>query len=147
MSQVKDQEVGQTDKAPVECNGNSIVKKEPGRLTLPSKESKEKKATTDTDDQLRVSITKPNPFQEDTKSAQEFEKQLLKFVDEIGELTPLTINGISLVSEFSIAVRIEMEPVGFAGVLGRGADWGEDAIPVLIRSRRDGNHIHDMMQL
>ena len=52
---------------------------------------------------------KPVIFKEDNASAEDFEKDMSKFVDNVRELTPYTINGLSLVSEFTIAVRIEME--------------------------------------
>jgi hypothetical protein len=40
----------------------------------------------------------PVPFQEDAVAALEFEKQLNKFFDEITELTPYTVSGLSLSS-------------------------------------------------
>lgn len=86
------------------------------------------------------------PFQEDLKSAQEFERQLTKYLDEIEYLTPFTINGMSLSSEFSIAVRIEMEPVGL-NVFSGSTESSEEQIPIIIRSQKDADHIHDLMQL
>ena len=86
----------------------------------------------------------PLPFQEDAQAAAEFEKQLYAFLDEITELTPYTISGLSLSSQFSIAVKIEMMPVGLFGGANLG---GEEEIPIIIRSQKDGNHIHDLMKL
>ena len=88
--------------------------------------------------------SQPLPFQEDEQAAREFEKQLHTFLDEINELTPYTISGLSLSSQFSIAVRIEMMPVGLFGGTNLG---GEEQIPIIIRSQKDGNHIHDLMKL
>ena len=62
-------------------------------------------------------------FQEDKKSAQDFEAQLDKFLDETQGLTHYTINGISILSEFSIAVRIEMEP---SGLFSRSTEQTEE---------------------
>ena len=59
-------------------------------------------------------------------------------------MTPYTISGLSLSSQFSIAVRIEMMPVGLFGSTNLG---GEEEIPIIIRSQKDGNHIHDLMKL
>jgi hypothetical protein len=56
---------------------------------------------------------------------------LNNFFDEITELTPYTISGLSLSSQFSIAVRIEMMPVG---VFGSTNIAGEEEIPIIIRS-------------
>jgi hypothetical protein len=84
----------------------------------------------------------PLPFQEDAHAALEFETQLNKFFDEITELTPYTVSGLSLSSQFSIAVRIEMMPIGFFGTTNFG---GEEEIPIIIRSQKAGNHIHDLM--
>ena len=39
-----------------------------------------------------------------------------------------------------------MEPTGF-GIWTGKPEQGEDSIPVLIRSRKDGHHILDMIQL
>ena len=64
-------------------------------------------------------------------AAREFEKNLNKFFDEITELTPYTVSGLSLSSQFSIAVRIEMMPVSFLGSTKLG---GEEEIPIIIRS-------------
>lgn len=47
---------------------------------------------------------KLQPFEEDIATKQQFEKQLSKFADTVMELTPYTIYGLSLKSEFSIAV-------------------------------------------
>ena len=79
----------------------------------------------------QTTSTGPLPFQEDALAAREFEKQLLNFFDEITELTPYTISGMSLSSQFSIAVRIEMMPVGLFGSTNLG---GEEEIPIIIRS-------------
>jgi hypothetical protein len=84
----------------------------------------------------------PLPFQEDAHAALEFETQLNKFFDEITELTPYTVSGLSLSSQFSIAVRIEMMPIGIFGTTNFG---GEEEIPIIIRSQKAGNHIHDLM--
>ena len=61
-------------------------------------------------------------------------------------MTPYTINGISLDSEFTIAVRIEMMPIAY-GIFGGQEDWSEEEIPFILRSLKDGDHIHDLMSL
>ena len=60
-------------------------------------------------------------------------------------MTHLTVSGTSIESEFAIFVRIEMEP--YSAIFGSSNESGEDCIPIIIRSRKDGNHIHDMMEL
>jgi len=85
-------------------------------------------------------------FQESLKSAQEFEKQLQKFLNEITKLTHLTINGLSIESRFSIAIRIEMEPSALS-FLSNGPEFKEEEIPFILRQERDGAHIQDIMQL
>lgn len=47
---------------------------------------------------------KLKPFEEDPQSKTQFEKQLVKLVENVLELTPYTIYGLSIKSEFSIAV-------------------------------------------
>ena len=59
-------------------------------------------------------------------------------------MTPYTVSGLSLSSQFSIAMRIEMMPVGIIGSSNYG---GEEEIPIIIRSQKDGDHIHDLMAL
>ena len=59
-------------------------------------------------------------------------------------MTPYTINGLAVVSEFTIAVRIEMEPQGF-GIFNRTNEWKEEEIPIIIRSQKDEKHIIDIM--
>jgi hypothetical protein len=85
-------------------------------------------------------------FDEDEKSIKEFEKQLNKYFQEVETLTPYSINGIALDVEFSIAVRIEMMPIAF-GMLGKQDEWSEEEIPFILRSQKDGDHIHDLMSL
>ena len=82
-------------------------------------------------------------YQQDEKSSKEFNTNLNKYIDEIQLLTPLTVNSMTIESEFGIYVRIEMEP--YNRFFGSTNEWGEDCIPIIIRSRKDGNHIHDMM--
>ena len=66
------------------------------------------------DKQKSTAGAKPIIFKEDNTSAEGFEKDMGKFVENVRELTPYTVNGLSLVSEFTIAVRIEMEQQGFS---------------------------------
>lgn len=66
----------------------------------------------------------------------QFQSQLTKFSEEILSLDPYTIYGLSLRSEFTIAVRIVMEP-SFLST----HEQAEREIPVIIRSKWDGNHI------
>ena len=93
-----------------------------------------------------VSGTKPIIFKEDNTSAEAFEKDMSKFVDNVRELTPYTVNGLSIVSEFTIAVRIEMEQQGFS-LFRRANEAKESEIPIIIRSQKDAHHIVDIMQL
>lgn len=93
-----------------------------------------------------MTMRKAPPFQEDTKSRLDFEKKLKEFTNNIEELTCYTTNGLSIQSEFSIAVRIEMEPGGFT-LFGDANSKGEEEIPIIIRSRKDGNHVQDIMSL
>jgi hypothetical protein len=73
----------------------------------------------------------------------DFEKNINAYIDEISDLTPYTISGNNIESEFSIVINIEMEP--FNRYFGRSSEKGEDHIPIIIRSRKDGNHIQDVM--
>ena len=79
-------------------------------------------------------------FHEDSKSTQKFQEDLSKFTDDVVALTPYTVNGLSIVSHFSIAVRLQMEPSFFGQI-----DEKEEEIPIIIRSQRDGRHIQDIM--
>lgn len=83
--------------------------------------------------------SKPQPFQEDEKTKKQFEQQLAKYTSEVNQLTKYTISGLSVKSEFSIAVRITMEPSGLP-LFGK-AEEQEREIPIIIRSVNDGNHI------
>lgn len=47
---------------------------------------------------------KLKPFEEDVTNKIQFEKQLAKFAENVVDLTPYTIYGLSVKSEFSIAV-------------------------------------------
>lgn len=58
---------------------------------------------------------KLKPFEEDLGTKQQFEKQLSKLADSVLELTPYTIYGLSIKSEFSITVQITLEPSHFSG--------------------------------
>ena len=79
---------------------------------------------------------KLKPFEEDIKNRAEFEKQLAIFTKNVNSLTPYTIYGLSLKSEFSIAVQITMEPSFLSP-----SEKQEREIPIIIRSMNDGNHI------
>jgi hypothetical protein len=69
-----------------------------------------------------------------------------KFVNEVQDITPYTVNGLCLVSGFAIVVRIEMEPVGFKIFHKfRANEVKEEEIPIIIRSRKDAEHIVDVM--
>ena len=57
-------------------------------------------------------------------------------------MTPYTINGLSIISEFTIAVRIEMEPMG---IFNRTVEFKEEEIPIIIRAEKDASHIIDIM--
>lgn len=57
-------------------------------------------------------------------------------------LDMVTIYGLSVKSEFTIAVKIQMEPHFLSS-----HEQAEREIPIIIRSRWDGNHIQDIMQL
>ena len=61
-------------------------------------------------------------------------------------MTPYTCNGISITSEFSIAVDIQMETVKFK-LFGNEEAKAMEEVPIIIRSRKDGNHIQDIMSL
>lgn len=75
-----------------------------------------------------------------------FEKEMSKFVKEVEEITPYTVNGLSLVSGFAIVVRIEMEPRGLAIFNKfRANEVKEEEIPIIIRSKKDADHIVDVM--
>jgi hypothetical protein len=87
-----------------------------------------------------------NVFKEDDTSVIAFEKEMSKFVTEINEITPYTVNGLSLVSGFAIVVRIEMEPSGFSIFNKfRANEVKEEEIPIIIRSVKDADHIVDVM--
>jgi len=85
---------------------------------------------------------KLKPFEEDPQTKAQFEKQLEKYIEDVKSLTPYTIYGLCIKSEFSIAVRIQMEP-SFLSTSERQ----EREIPIIIRSTNHGNHIQDIMQL
>ena len=69
---------------------------------------------------------------------------MLKFADDFEELTFYTINGLSIASEFSIVIRIDMEPISS---LFERNEFKEEEIPILIRSQKDGAHIQDILNL
>lgn len=96
--------------------------------------------------QPAASGSKPIIFKEDNTSAEAFEKEMSKFVENVRELTPYTVNGLSLVSEFTIAVRIEMEQQGFS-LFRRANEAKESEIPIIIRSQKDQDHIVDINAL
>ena len=71
-----------------------------------------------------------------------------KFVHDVKELTMYSVNGLSLVSGFSIAVRIEMEPTGVRMFNAfRQNEVKEEEIPIIIRSIKDADHIVDIMSI
>jgi len=57
-------------------------------------------------------------------------------------LDMVTIYGLSVKSEFTVAVKIQMEPHFLST-----REQAEREIPIIIRSKWDGNHIQDIMQL
>lgn len=85
-------------------------------------------------------------FKEDEASILAFEKEMTQFVKDIEEITPYTVNGLSLVSGFAIVVRIEMEPSGLP-ILNKlkANEVKEEEIPIIIRSVKDADHIVDVL--
>ena len=61
-------------------------------------------------------------------------------------MTHYSVNGITVASEFSIAIRIEMEPSNM-DFLSSDQRVQEDSIPIIIRSRKDGDFVHDLMNV
>ena len=89
---------------------------------------------------------KKSVFKEDEASVLAFEKEMSKFVKDIMEITPYTVNGLSLVSGFAIVVRIEMEASGLSIFNKfRANEVKEEEIPIIIRSVKDADHIVDVM--
>lgn len=78
----------------------------------------------------------------------QFEAEMGKFVHNVKELTMYSVNGISLVSGFSISVRIEMEPTGIPLFKKlKQNETKEEEIPIIIRSVKDADHIVDIMSV
>ena len=92
--------------------------------------------TAQDDDMGSLDEKELHSFQEDNKHKEQFEKQLLSFAREVKKLTKFTVYGLSLKSEFSIVVRVAMEPSMFSS-----NEMQEREIPIIIRSVNDGNHI------
>ena len=86
-------------------------------------------------------------FRQDQGSAEEFEAQLSKYSEEVATLSCYSVNGYALVSEFSVGIKIEMEQSRFEQFVRSRAHIKEDSIPLIIRSRKDGDFVHDMMGL
>lgn len=90
----------------------------------------------DDQDEGSDDYAKMHPFQEDAEDKKQFVNKLLKFAKEVKKLTKFTVYGVSLKSEFSIVVKIMMEPLMFSS-----NEVQEREIPIIIRSEHDGNHI------